>query len=340
MLTGERFTFLVSRYAQLRIAVVGDFCLDRYLEIDPQRTERSLETGRQVHNVRRVRSQAGGAGTIVNNLAALGVGDIHVVGFAGRDGEGYELCQALARLPGVRGRHFFRTRRRCTFTYCKPLLLHPDRPPEELDRLDQKNWTPTPAAVQARIRASLLDLAPQLDALILLEQVELAGTGVLTPRVLRTVAALAQRRPELLILADSRRGLLDYPPVCFKMNRTELAKLIGAPLLSREDIRQAVSAVARRNGRPVFVTLAEEGILAATPAGDWYHAPALPCRGPIDIVGAGDAVTANLACALAAGATLPEALQLANAAASVVIHQLGTTGTATPAQLREVSGIT
>jgi bifunctional ADP-heptose synthase (sugar kinase/adenylyltransferase) len=40
-----------------------------------------------------------------------------------------------------------------------------------------------------------------------------------------------------------------------------------------------------------------------------------------------------LTSALAAGATLREALQLANAAASVVIHKLGTTGTASLAEI-------
>src|SRR5262249_22110761 len=125
-----------ERYARLRLAVVGDFCLDRYWEIDPARQERSLETGRAVHNVVPVRAQPGGAGTIVNNLAALGVGEIHVVGFAGVDGEGFELRRALAALPGVRLDHFLETDQRRTFTYGKPLLMHPDRPPEELDRLD------------------------------------------------------------------------------------------------------------------------------------------------------------------------------------------------------------
>ena len=59
----------------------------------------------------------------------------------------------------------------------------------------------------------------------------------------------------------------------------------------------------------------------------------MPIRGPIDVVGAGDAVTANLACALAAGTSLREAMELASAAASVVLHQVGTTGAATPADL-------
>jgi bifunctional ADP-heptose synthase (sugar kinase/adenylyltransferase) len=59
----------------------------------------------------------------------------------------------------------------------------------------------------------------------------------------------------------------------------------------------------------------------------------LPVRGEIDVVGAGDAVSANLVSALAAGATLTEALELANAAASVVLHKLGTTGTASVAEI-------
>ena len=60
--------------------------------------------------------------------------------------------------------------------------------------------------------------------------------------------------------------------------------------------------------------------------------------GPIDIVGAGDSVTANLALALAAGATIREAMTLAMAAASIVIHQLGTTGTASVADLSKHLG--
>ena len=55
-------------------------------------------------------------------------------------------------------------------------------------------------------------------------------------------------------------------------------------------------------GQPVFVTLAERGIVGALPGRRPEHVPAHPVRGPIDIVGAGDAVTANLAAALAAGA--------------------------------------
>ena len=158
-------TTLAERYQRLKLAVVGDFCLDRYYEIDPARQERSIETARVVHNVVRIRSQPGGAGTIVNNLVALGVGAIHAVGFAGTEGEGYELRRALAALPGLRLEHFLETDQRHTFTYGKPLLMHAARPPEELDRLDTKNWTPTPDAVQDRLIAAVESLAESIDAL-------------------------------------------------------------------------------------------------------------------------------------------------------------------------------
>src|SRR5262245_13611049 len=101
-MNADRFQTITSRYASLRIAVVGDFCLDRYLEIDPTKEETSIETGLPVHNVTRVRSQPGGAGTILNNLVALGTGEIYPVGFCGDDGEGYELQKLLKCRPGVR----------------------------------------------------------------------------------------------------------------------------------------------------------------------------------------------------------------------------------------------
>src|SRR6188508_3612731 len=112
-----RFQEIAAEYADLRVAVVGDFCLDRYLEIDPARQEISIETGLPVHNVVRVRSQPGAAGTILNNLVALGVGEIFPVGFCGEDGEGYELLRALRAVPGVNPVHFLQTPDRCTFTY-------------------------------------------------------------------------------------------------------------------------------------------------------------------------------------------------------------------------------
>jgi bifunctional ADP-heptose synthase (sugar kinase/adenylyltransferase) len=273
----------------------------------------------------------------VNNLSALGVGAIFPIGFAGEDGEGVELWRALERRAGVRMDRFIQTVQRRTFTYCKPLVVAPHQAPVELNRLDLKNWTPTPALLQGLLAGRLQSVAGEVNAVIVLDQVDMPETGVVTSKVRAALKDLGEQRPELPILADSRRGLRGFPPVTFKMNAAELSALTGAKSeLSLEDIKEAAAGLAHRNGRSVFVTLAERGMVGAAAGGEVQHVRALPVRGEIDVVGAGDAVTANLAAALAAGASLREALELANAAAAVVIHQLGTTGTAGVAEIREL----
>jgi len=358
-----RFEAITGCYSKLSIAVLGDFCLDRYLEIDPGRQEVSIETGLPVYNVVKVRAQPGGAGTILNNLAALGISTIYPIGFTGVDGEGFELHRALENLPGVRLEHVLQTPHRRTFTYCKPLLVRAGQPPVELNRLDSKNWAPTPAAVEEALVRSLLEACRHVDALIVLEQADVPETGVVTQTVLKAVGTILEQRGHpsgpgtkngdavesvpaemgtgLPILADSRRGLRGYPPAIFKMNAAELASLTGATAsdLTLDEIRAAARHLAATNGRTVFVTLAERGILGAMPSGQIEHIGALPVRGEIDVVGAGDAVSANLAAGLAAGASVRESLELANAAASVVLHKLGTTGTANPAEIRAGLGL-
>jgi len=332
-MTPDRFQLVTGRYSNLRIAIAGDFCLDRYFDIDPDRSEISIETGLPVHNITRVRCQPGAAGTILNNLVALGTGQIVPVGIAGEDGEGWELVRALQARQGVVTSHLIQSPLRHTFTYTKPLVHSPGQPPRELSRLDLKNWDPTPAPLANDVARHLDLIASDIDALIIMDQVDIAGTGTITDTLLDRVAALAEARPHLPIIADSRRTLRGFPRVIFKMNAAELGRFAGQPVEDIPSVRAAASDLARTNQRPVFITLAERGIVGAAPDGSSHHRPGLPVLGPIDIVGAGDSVTANLAAALAAGAEIPEAMELAMAAAHCVIHQLGTTGTASVPQL-------
>jgi rfaE bifunctional protein kinase chain/domain len=337
-MNAARFKAITERYRQLRIAVVGDFCLDRYLEIDPARTETSIETGLEVYNVARVRSQPGAAGTIVNNLVALEIGEIYAVGFSGDDGEGFELRRALQSLAGVKLDHFITTAECRTFTYCKPLVIEPSGPPRELNRLDSKNWSPTPLELQRELAARIAKLAPQVDAFIVMDQVDEPETGAATNLVCQAVHLATRERPSLVTLGDSRRGVQHLPPMGMKMNAAELARLSGAAHSGIDDVRCQAEALSKSSGQTVFVTLAEQGIVGAMVGNTAEHVGAHPVRGPIDIVGAGDSVTANLTSALAAGANVREAMELAMAGASIVIHQLGTTGVASVADLAKMLG--
>lgn len=330
-----RFQELADRYRELRIAVVGDFCLDRYLEIDPGRSENSIETGREVHNVVNVRSQPGGSGTILNNLVSLGVGTIFPVGFCGDDGEGAELLRALeAAGQQIDLSHFIQTDQRRTFTYTKPLLIREGSPPEELNRLDFKNWTATPAAISERICATVSALGETVDAIVVLDQVDEPDTGVITGPVLEALQEIGCRPDSPLILGDSRNAIDRFPPVTLKVNdnefRRSLASSTATDDATLEDlVRNAATTMSSR----LFVTLGAAGILCGEPGEGAEHVAARPLRGEIDIVGAGDSVTANLAASLAAGASNRESMIVSMAAASVVIHKLGTTGTASPEEI-------
>ena len=335
-MTPERFTELSERYAKLSIVLLGDFCLDRYLDIDPAKNETSIETGLPVHNVINVRSQPGAAGTILANLTALGAGAVFPIGFCGEDGEGYELQRALKKIPRVDCEGFLQTSERRTFTYTKPLLHEAGEAPRELSRLDLKNWTPTPPAVEEQLLGALRKLAASADAIIVMDQVDIAETGAVTTRIREAVGEISRGRPTLPVLADCRRGLHGWPQCIWKMNARELSLLEGVSESDPKAMRDAVARCSRSNGRAVFASQAGDGILGADAGGATQHVAAFPVRGPVDIVGAGDSVSANLTMALAAGADMREAMEMAMAAANTVIHQLGTTGTASLQQIREL----
>src|SRR5437879_2449891 len=98
MLDDARIEHILQTIPRLTFAVVGDLFLDRYLDIDAALTEPSIETGLDAYQVMRVRSYPGAAGTVINNLAALGVQRIIAASVIGNDGEGYEVRQELERL--------------------------------------------------------------------------------------------------------------------------------------------------------------------------------------------------------------------------------------------------
>src|SRR4051794_39669955 len=88
---------ILERMRDLRVLIVGDICLDRWCRYSPAHTEVSRETGIPRTAVVHVDTTAGAAGTIANNMAALGVAGVSVLGAIGDDGFGFELGRALAR---------------------------------------------------------------------------------------------------------------------------------------------------------------------------------------------------------------------------------------------------
>jgi rfaE bifunctional protein kinase chain/domain len=328
-LTRNRLREIASRWSRLTVAMVGDVALDRYLHIDPALQETSLETGLPVHNVVQVRPQPGGGGNVLANLAALRPRRLLAVGFCGDDGEGLELRRALEAI-GADLSLFITTPRRMTFTYTKPLLIRQGRSPEELSRLDIRSRTPTDPSLRRAIIRNIRAAVEQADVIVAMDQVPEPAGGVLPPPVKKALATLARRHGDKVFLADSRTAIGEFRAVRIKVNRPELLRHFGAG--ASADAEALALRWSREIGKDVFVTLGQEGILAAS-GGRVHHVPGIRVPPPVDIVGAGDTVLAHIAMALGAGASALEAAQIACLAASIVVKKIGTTGTATLGEL-------
>lgn len=342
MLSDMLIRTVLEKLPSLRIGVVGDLFLDEYLEIDDTLTEPSIETGLSAYQVTSIRHSPGAAGTILNNLAALGVGKIHLLSFIGADGRGHDVKNALMQ-RGIDVSYLLETPLRHTPTYTKPMLNKPGAPSRELNRLDIKNRTETPGDVQLFLYESLPRLWKDVDALLVLDQVSVAETGVITSMIRHQLAELGQSNPDKLLLCDSRERIGQFSNCWAKPNLSECKAALNTDSMTPE---QAARALAFQLHRPVFCTSGEEGIfLAARFTHDVdcsgiqqyevRQVPGYAVIGPIDIVGAGDSTSAGIACAVASGASLTEAAAFGNLIASITIQQLGTTGTATPKQVWE-----
>jgi len=226
------------------------------------------------------------------------------------------------------------TREIFTPTYLKPRNCRVTALSGEYERYDTKNRQPTPLHARKELMAHVEDLLPHVDAMFILEQVEEAECGVVTTEMRDLLARLGTLQPAKLLWADSRHRIARFRNVVIKANVHEAIKeTIPGYSGSPDDavVRRAVSELARRTGKLVFVTAGARGIWVGGPE------PAL-VRGvevqePTDPTGAGDSATAGAVLALCAGANPLEAALIANLVASITVQQLATTGTATPDQL-------
>ncbi len=330
-----RLAELVGRFRSRRIAVLGDFFLDKYLEVDPALQEVSVETGKPAHQVVGVRCSPGAAGTVVGNLAALGAGALHAIGLSGDDGEGYDLRRGL-RDMGCSTDHLHVDASRRTPTYLKPRDAGDSTLAGEHSRYDTKNRSVTPLEIQKRIIESLDRLLPEVDAVAVMDQVEEGDCGVVTGAVREALAERAAKFPGVVFWADSRRRIRRYRGVIVKPNQFEaVGRDRPAPgdEVPLEELRAAVMGLRAEVGAPVVVTRGPRGMAVSDP--EWTVIPGVKVEGEIDPTGAGDSATAGAVIALCSGASLPEAALVGNLVASITVQQIGTTGTARPEQLPE-----
>ena len=308
-LARERVLQLIQRVRSSRVVVVGDIMLDRYLIGDTERL--SPEAPVPLVTVEERHAALGGAANVAANVAALGA-RCFLVGTVGDDGDGAAIRQELA-VARLEDRFVLTIAGRPTTSKTRIVARG-----QQIVRIDDEVDSLLEGQDLARLTAAAREALADADALLL----EDYNKGALSPTLILAVMEIARRRGIPIVVDPKYRQFFEYAgATVFKPNRRELESALGAAVdLKNGNVLPDV--LTRLKVDNLLITLGAEGMLLVTKDGDLTQIPSI-ARQIFDVSGAGDTVTAWLGAALAAGATVREAAQLANYAAGVEVGKRG-----------------
>lgn len=301
---------ILERLAAVHVWVIGDLMLDEYVVGAVDRI--SPEAPVPVVRVRETEFRLGGAANVARQVAALGA-RASIAGTIGDDAAGERLLELCAS-AGIDTRATVKLSDRATTRKLR-VLGHS----QQLLRLDWEDTSPcAPPAIERAI--GQLAAGPAPDAIILSDYAK----GVLNPHSIGAVLALRGTAP--VIVDPKHRDFSRYRGATAVTPNLRELELAAGETLDPEDTA-AIEAAARRLARSagleaLVVTRGARGMLVVPAAGSWFEIPAEK-REVYDVTGAGDTAIAVLSAALATGASLSAAAQIANSAAGVAVGQVG-----------------
>ena len=304
--------FLERGLSRLKVLVLGDLMLDRYVigDVDRISPEAPVPVLRHVQRYER----PGGAANVAMNLAGLGCQPF-LAGFWGSDGEQAELKNLLST-AGIETGHIVTS---SLPTISKTRILARTQQMLRLDIESRENFSEEELE---ELEARALELVPKMDAVILSDYAKGALTSKLCAAVIH-----AARQANIPVLVDPKsKDLTKYAgatTIC--PNLSELSLVTGIPAHQTQALLAAAhEQIMSHHFDFLTVTMSEKGITILYPdAAKDYYSPAR-AREVFDVSGAGDTVIATLAASLAGGLHIHSAVDLANMAAGIVIGKIGT----------------
>ena len=314
----DRIAELLERARDVKVLVVGDLMLDRYVSGRVGRI--SPEAPVPVVRVEDDWSGLGGAANVAANVVALGA-RCSVVGCVGDDEAGRELRDAL-RGMGIEIDGVLEVEGRPTTVKTRVMALH-----QQIVRVDREDARDFDGEVSKLLLEAVRNEIASCGAVA----VEDYNKGVLVPCVAVGVLEMAEEQGVPTIVDPKRRHFSQYAGVTvFKPNAKELEDALGEPLQPgsghwMESVRERLKC------RHLLLTLGEEGMALQSEGEDPLLVPT-SARAVYDVSGAGDTVTAVLAVGLAAGGSVAESALLANHAAALEVGKAGV-ATVTPEEI-------
>jgi rfaE bifunctional protein kinase chain/domain len=314
---GRRLDELIRRFRRVRVLVVGDLMLDRFVWGRVQRI--SPEAPVPVVQVTAEDVRPGGAGNVVSNIAALG-GRAGACGIVGRDAAGKQLAEALRRLGA--GTDGIVISGHGETTQKTRIIAHQ----QQVVRLDRETAVGPDGASGRRVRDFVLRHRRRYDVLVVSDYAK----GAIGTDLLQALTEARAREPFTWVIDPKRAHFPHYRGASLmKPNREEAADAAGVEIRDDETLRAAGERLLERwQTEAVLISRGEEGMALFRPGGILRRFPTV-AREVFDVTGAGDTVLATCALALGAGGTLEEATVLANHAAGVVVGKVGTATVAT-----------
>ncbi len=312
-MNAERCQELLSKFANARVLVVGDVYVDEY--VYGEVTGVSLEAPIPIYEVHERRYNPGAAGNAACNVAALGA-RTWMVGVIGADPTA-DIARREFAVRHVETAGLVVDPARPTNTYGKLMSGGYNLPGQEILRTD----TPTPPPISGAVEAAVMDqiraLASGVDAIVVVDQVG----SVVTDAVIGAVVQAA-RQHKLVTVGDSRGIAHRFTGFDVVVpNDREAGLATGIDVTDDATLAEAGGRLLK-SASSALITRGPHGIAVFEPGRPMRNVPVPPCK-VVDVTGAGDTVTAATAVSLVAGATLDEAAEIGNAAASVAVAQRG-----------------
>jgi rfaE bifunctional protein kinase chain/domain len=313
----EALLALVDRFRRRKVAVIGDLVLDEYWVGRSSRISREAPVLILEHEGDR--HVPGGAANAAMNVRALG-GLALVVGRLGGDTAGIALARAL-RSNGLPTTWLFRDKRGGTIVKTRILAGSSHAARQQIVRLDRGHTEPLSRAAERTLTRAARTATRRADAVLLSDY----GYGVLSPKIRRATLTDA-RRARVPVVVDSRYALTSYRgATLLTPNEHEVVEAMHLPSLRASVLKRAGESLVNGGGvKSVWITRGSDGMMVFERGSRPVGLSIVGSSDVADVTGAGDAVSATAALALAAGASQLEAAMLATYAASVVVMKRGT----------------
>lgn len=308
----HRVREICRRMRRSTVAVVGDVMVDRYIWGQVERI--SPEAPVPVVSVADSSMRPGGAANVAWNLLSLGV-RARLSGVVGDDGSGRELG-ALMGSKGLGAGSLIVDKRRPTTEKIR-IIAHS----QQVVRADFESAEAVASGVLAKLISSVKRSLDGASAVIVSDY----GKGVVTEEVMDVVRRLAAPR-RIPILIDPKEGHFSLYRGAFAVtpNKKEAGGFYNKKIKTDADLEMVGRSLLRDlEAEAVLITKGEEGMSLFEGRKKARHFPTRASE-VYDVTGAGDTVISVLGAALAAGARLYEAIELANAAAGIVVREIGT----------------